>query len=187
MRIGEWFLIYKLPYDKKEKASNKKLNWMCQCSCGKQEKVPEYYMMRSHSPKLDCGHMRKTIFTDNPLYATWHMMHVRCEDSTHNMFKHYGGRGIKVCQEWHRSNPDGFKNWLEYMGPKPSKKHTMDRVDNDGDYTPLQADGVTRQVRWATHEQQGANRRSPERVAADLAKQRAATLERRKRDVQSSA
>lgn len=187
IKMGEYFLMYSLPYDRKEKASNKRLNWMCKCSCGKVEKVPEYYMMRPHSPKKDCGHMRKTIFTDNPLYATWMMMHVRCEDPTHNAYKHYGGRGISVCQEWHRDNPDGFKNWLEYMGPKPSKKHTMDRIDNDGNYTPFQADGVTRQVRWATPTEQRLNQRSTDRVQADLAKARAAAHERRKRELQGAS
>lgn len=168
-RIGEWTLIHSLPYKHKEPC-NKRLQWRCQCSCGKIEDVPEYYMIRPHGPKLDCGHSRKTIYTENPEhYSIWYMMHVRCYDPRHTAYKHYGGRGIHVCPEWHKDNPDGFKNFLEYMGPRPSKQHTIDRVDNNGSYYPYQADGVTRQVRWATKKEQRNNQRTPEELARDAA------------------
>lgn len=162
--------MYKLPYKRKE-ASNRRLQWHCKCSCGHEEDVPEYYMIRSHSPRLDCGHKRKTIKTHFPTEAgIWQMMHVRCYDRKHKAWKHYGGRGIHVCAEWHKDSPDGlgFNRFLEFMGARPSMKHTIDRVDNDGSYYPYQADGVTRQVRWATKQEQRDNQRSPDQVARDL-------------------
>lgn len=169
--IGEWTLMYKLPYKRKE-ASNRRLQWHCRCSCGKEEDVPEYYMMRPHSPKLNCGCKRKTLQTLNNLeHRCYQMMHVRCYDRKHMAWKHYGGRGIHVCAEWHRDNPDGlgFARFLEFMGKRPSLQHTLDRIDNNGSYYPLQSDGVTRQVRWATKSTQRRNQRSPEQLARDKA------------------
>lgn len=89
------------------------------------------------------------------------MMHVRCYDPKHEAYKHYGGRGIHVCAEWHKDNPDGkgFERFLTHVGKAPSILHSIDRVDNDGSYYPFQADGVTRQVRWATSKEQRGNQR----------------------------
>ena len=168
-KIGEWTLMYSLPYKRKE-PSNKRLQWHCKCSCGKEEDVPEYYMIRPHSPKLDCGHVRKTLKTYYPQEAgIWNMMHVRCYDRKHVAWKHYGGRGIHVCPEWHKDSPDGmgFDRFLAFVGKRPSPKHTIDRVDNNGSYYPYKADGVTPQVRWATGDVQRANQRSRERLAKD--------------------
>lgn len=164
--------MFKYPYDHKEKASNKRLSWHVRCICGKELKVPEYYMIRPHSPKTNCGCKRKTIKTEHPTeYGIWQMMHVRCYDKRHMAFKHYGGRGIHVCPEWHKENPDGkgFERFIAFIGKRPSMQHTIDRVDNNGSYYPFQADGVTRQVRWATKEVQRNNQRTPEQVQRDLA------------------
>jgi hypothetical protein len=170
---GDFILMYPLKYDKKEKASNRRLKWHVRCICGKEEDVPEYYMIRPHSPKTNCGCKRKTIRTEHPTeYGIWNMMHVRCYNPTHVAYKHYGGRGIHVCPEWHKDSPDGkgFDRFIEYIGKRPSMKHTIDRVDNNGSYYPYQADGVTRQVRWATSEVQRQNQRTPEQLAADKAR-----------------
>lgn len=167
--IGCWTLMYSIPYKRKE-ASNRRLQWHVRCVCGKEEDVPEYYMMRPHSPRLDCGCKRKTLASENNLeYRCYAMMHVRCYDKKHIAWKHYGGRGIHVCAEWHKDNPDGlgFARFLEYMGKRPSLQYTIDRVDNDGSYYPFQADGVTRQVRWATRIQQRNNQRTPAQMLRD--------------------
>lgn len=171
-KIGEWTLIQRIPYNKNA-ASNLRLKWRVQCSCGTRETLPEYYMLRGHSPKKHCGCKNKSLYTHNPQeYRIWNMMHVRTEDPRHMAFKHYGGRGIKVCAEWHKSRGiDGFAAFLDFVGKRPSPQHTIDRVDNNLGYQPYQADGVTRQVRWATADVQRANQRTPEQVAADLAKQ----------------
>lgn len=86
------------------------------------------------------------------------MMRTRCNYERHIAYKHYGGRGIKVCPEW--DDPDtGFETWLKFIGPAPSTDYTQDRVDNDLGYSPYQADGTTRQVRWATSAEQRSNQR----------------------------
>jgi hypothetical protein len=73
-------------------------------------------------------------------------MIARCEDRNNNRFARYGGRGIKVCKLWRKS----FASFFKDMGAKPSPKHSIDRIDNDGDYGP-------RNCRWATQTQQLRN------------------------------
>ena len=70
----------------------------------------------------------------------------RCYDPKRRYFKVYGGRGITVCAKWR----DSFKAFLADMGPRPSLGHSIDRIDNDGNYEPGNC-------RWATDEEQGLN------------------------------
>lgn len=86
-------------------------------------------------------------------------MVARCQNSDHPGYKNWGGRGIKVCDEW--TGLSGLKNFVEYveavLGPKPSfGRHTLDRKDNDGNYEPGN-------IRWADWSQQMRNRQPRER------------------------
>lgn len=89
---------------------------------------------------------------------SWDRMLRRCEWANDPYFSHYGGRGIKVCERW-RGYPNGFLAFLADMGPRPSRAHSIDRIDNDGDYTPTNC-------RWATAKQQARNRRSNRTILA---------------------
>lgn len=73
-------------------------------------------------------------------YRSWQAMKARCYDKNNQRYKNYGGRGITVCDRWINS----FENFVEDMGEKPSKKHTLDRKEIDGNYTP-------ENCRWLTH------------------------------------
>jgi hypothetical protein len=81
-------------------------------------------------------------------FWTWWRMKQRCYYPS-GRFKDYGGRGIKVCKRWINS----YENFLADMGRAPSPQHSLDRKKNDGNYTP-------KNCRWATREEQQANRRN---------------------------
>lgn len=83
-----------------------------------------------------------------PEYNSWHNMKSRCNNKKFVYYKNYGGRGIKVCQEWSNS----FLAFYNDMGAKPSLKHSLDRIDNEGNYEKINC-------RWATASEQAQNRR----------------------------
>lgn len=80
-------------------------------------------------------------------YRIWSHMKRRCLDPTTHNYRWYGGRGIKVCQRW----IDSYADFLADMGRRPSEKHSIDRIDNDGNYEPSNC-------RWATYAQQAVNK-----------------------------
>lgn len=81
-------------------------------------------------------------------YGIWNAMRQRCTNPNSQKWKHYGGRGIKVCDEWLKS----FIPFYEHIGPKPGPEYSLDRINNDGNYEPGN-------VRWATIYQQNNNTR----------------------------
>jgi hypothetical protein len=114
------------------------------CGCWKAERtrtiVSETRWKDSHGRSKD------------PLYRLWGRIRKRCENpQTHN-YRWYGGRGIKVCEEW-QQDAGAFIAYIEQvLGPRPSPQHSIDRIDNDGDYEPGN-------LRWATQTEQVHNSR----------------------------
>jgi hypothetical protein len=81
-------------------------------------------------------------------YDAWQAMKQRCSNPRLRTWKDYGGRGIRVCDEWRAS----FFAFFDHIGPRPSSKHSVDRIDVNGHYEPGN-------VRWATPLEQARNRR----------------------------
>ena len=135
--------------------------FLCQCDCGKT--VVTFIQYLRSGDTASCGCYRKEIFTvhgmsqrrdaasGDPEYRTWYGMIQRCTNPKVNNYKNYGGRGIKVCDEWRNS----FQAFYDYIGPRPEPKHlySIDRINNDGDYEPGN-------VRWATAKEQANNKRN---------------------------
>lgn len=96
---------------------------------------------------------------DTPEYKTLHRMLGRCYNERNPKYQDYGGRGITVCDRWTEPSGKGFDNFLKDMGERPGDGYSIDRIDNDGNYEPLNC-------RWATNSQQTRNRRCTARITA---------------------
>lgn len=118
------------------------------CDCGT-EYTARLGNLTSRNTK-SCGCLKSgTGLSSHPLRAAWFAMLYRCEDPRHDAFPRYGGRGIRVCEPWHDFL--AFARDIElFIGSRPYG-HTLDRIDNSGDYEPGN-------VRWATPATQSANR-----------------------------
>lgn len=92
----------------------------------------------------------------SPEYKAWAEMKQRCLNPRSSKYKHYGARGIGVCSEW----LNDFSAFYEHVGQRPSTKHSLDRIDNDGSYVPGN-------VRWATQRQQVGNQTNTPMLTVD--------------------
>jgi hypothetical protein len=124
--------------------------WRCRCKCGRLRDV------RSTSLRLvgtrSCGSCSKIRHGQSRthVYFIWQGVKRRCLSPTDSHWPDYGGRGITVSPRWTGKN--GFQNFLRDIPPRPSMKHTLDRINNDGNYE-------RGNVRWATAKKQRANQR----------------------------
>jgi hypothetical protein len=133
--------------------------WLCRCECGRTKKVALRHL--SAGKIKSCGCLQQELYANGranfrhghwknskptPEHNTWVRMRQRCYNENHDNYRYYGGRGITVCERWQSS----FENFFADMGPRPSPAHSIDRINNDGNYEPGNC-------RWATRSEQMKN------------------------------
>lgn len=131
--------------------------WECRCDCGKTVQRTNGHLSacQRRNSRSSCGCGPKGTrpthgMTRTSEYRTWLGMRDRCYNKVHHKYHLYGKLGVKVFKGWRND----FKAFIEYVGPKPTPKHTLDRYpDPSGNYEPGN-------VRWATPTQQRHNRRN---------------------------
>lgn len=112
----------------------------CECECGNEIEVPINSLRTGNTKSCGCYESDRTKqrnfkhgYGNHPLKGTYYSMLRRCNNPDHQSYKHYGGRGIKVCKEW-ETNIGAFIKWAEANGYR--KGLQLDREDNDKGYSP---------------------------------------------------
>jgi len=153
-RFGRWTVL-----SFSHQNSRKNNMWLCRCDCGTERTVTARSLKNGRSASCGCGRSVKAAISPglhrHPLYPSWIQMKGRCYNTNHLEYPNYGARGIYVCERW-RNN---FAQFLEDVGERP-KNHTLDRIDNDGPYSPDNC-------RWATLSTQARNTRQAHHLEYD--------------------
>lgn len=132
--------------------------WNCLCDCGNASMIVVRTASLTTGQTKSCGCFQKEQsskastthgMSNTSEYCIWAGIIARCCNPSNNAYPRYGGRGIVVCERWRNS----FENFYTDMGPRPTPEHSIDRVNNDGNYEPGNC-------RWATDIEQANNKRT---------------------------
>lgn len=135
--------------------------YRCKCDCGTERIVEKHSLLKGNTQSCGCLRMERLLAKNikhghalsgglrTSEYMCYHKIKFRCYNKTDKDYKHYGGRGIVMCERWLQS----FENFLADIGAKPTSKHSIDRIDVNGNYEP-------NNCRWATQKEQTRNKRN---------------------------
>lgn len=166
--IGQRFGRF-VPFERTIKSDGRtnRAAWRVRCDCGVERVVYENSLLQGHSQSCGCyfeevrSRGSKRIHglgkkgDQHPLYNTWRLMIRRCHSEKDKSYSRYGGRGITVCDRWRFGDGEkcGLECFVSDMGNKPSRNHSIDRINNNGNYGPDNC-------RWATLKEQCLNTRN---------------------------
>lgn len=140
------------------KDRTKSRRWACLCECGNEVIVQISNLRNGHTTSCGCRTIERITLhglAHAPIYKVWSAIMERVYNSKSKHYKNYGGRGIRVSESWHI-----FENFFADMGHCPGPKYSLDRIDNDGDYS-------RENCRWATRKEQNRNKRDNVKIMTD--------------------
>ena len=158
-RFGNLVVQRRVENDKRSRCSR----WLCKCDCGKEVIMRGYTLTSGHSKSCGCKNVEATIkrqtkhgLPRDRLYTIWKNMRQRCNNPNSQDYNIYGGRGIKICEEW--NDYSVFHKWALNNGY--SQDRSIDRINVNSGYSP-------NNCRWATSLEQGNNTRTNRFIEID--------------------
>lgn len=137
-------------------SSGAHFRYNCLCDCGNTSIVFGSNLLRGHTISCGCWHKSHAVThgkSKHSAFRCWQSMKERCLNPKHEAWDRYGGRGITIHEDW-LNHPEKF---FDYIGDRPTLKHTVDRIDGNGNYEPSN-------IRWATPSEQMANAKSSKNI-----------------------